>query len=54
MALTKQEHLEFLIREYFVVTDRLMQAFAEIDGEDYPPAIRAAIDQLASAINATW
>ena len=46
--------LEFIVREYYQVTERLCEVFMELGDGETPPAIRAALDQLASAINRSW
>ena len=46
--------LEFIVREYSVVTQRLVEMFMKAEDGDIPASILAALDQLASAINVSW
>ena len=50
---TKLE-LEFIVREYCVVTERLVKTFMEAEEGDIPTPILAALDQLSTAIEACW
>lgn len=48
------EELEFIVREYEVVTERLIEVLGRLDDEEVPVAIKAGLDQLATAINTVW
>ena len=50
---TKTE-LEFIVREYTIVTQRLVEMFMKVEEGDIPAPILAALDQLSSAIEASW
>ena len=53
-TLNRVERLEFAVREYEAATENLLRVFVEFGDDETPPAIRAALDQLASAINGSW
>ena len=48
------EKLEFAVREYQIATENLLRVFLEAGDDGTPPAITAALDQLATAINGSW
>ena len=45
--------LEFIVREYAVVTEQLCAAFMKV-GDEIPLPVLAALDQLASAVEVCW
>ena len=53
-TLNKVEKLEFAVREYEVATQNLLRVFLEVGDDETPAAIKAALDQLAAAINGSW
>ena len=53
-TLSRVEKLEFAVREYEVATQNLLRVFLEAGDDETPPAITAALDQLAQAINGSW
>ncbi len=51
---TKMDQLEFLVREYQIITEQVCEAFLALGDDETPPAVVAALDQLATAINNAW
>lgn len=49
-----QEQLEWTVREYTIVTERLMELLAEADDDALPASIAGALSLLARAITAEW
>jgi hypothetical protein len=46
--------LEFIVREYEVVTERLIEVMGRLGDEDIPLSIRVSLRALADAINREW
>jgi hypothetical protein len=48
------EELEFIVREYEVVTERLIEVMGRLGDEEIPLSIRVSLMALANSINNEW